>query len=263
MPTAVIIATAVLGGLGIGIGLLLGFADKLLHVPTDELTENIRAALPGNNCGGCGYAGCDALAAAIAKGEASPASCPVGGPAVAEVLAKLTGKKAEFVRQSAFVRCSGTCEITKHIYEYYGDEDCRRVTMVPGRGTKACAYGCLGFGSCVKACEYDAIKIVEGVAVVDKEKCVACGKCVDACPQNIIEIVPYDAQYVVACLSQERGKQVKDMCAAGCIGCGLCARECITGAISIKNNIAHIDQNDCINCGWCVEKCPTKVIRKR
>ena len=263
MGTAVLIAAAVVGGMGLLIGVLLGTADKYLSVATDELTEKIREVLPGNNCGGCGYAGCDALAEAIAKGEASPTACPVGGQAVAALVCELTGKKAEFTRMSAYVRCAGTCEKTRHIYEYFGDEDCRRVTMVPGRGTKACAYGCLGFGSCVKVCEYDAIHIVEGVAVVDKEKCTACGKCVDACPQNIIEMVPYDAEYMVTCLSQERGKSVKDMCEAGCIGFGLCARECTTGAITMKNNIAHIDQNDCTNCGWCLEKCPTKVIRKR
>lgn len=263
MGTAVLIAAVVVGGMGLLIGVLLGTADKYLSVATDELTEKIREVLPGNNCGGCGYAGCDALAEAIAKGEASPTACPVGGQAVAALVCELTGKKAEFTRMSAYVRCAGTCEKTRHIYEYFGDEDCRRVTMVPGRGTKACAYGCLGFGSCVKVCEYDAIHIVEGVAVVDKEKCTACGKCVDACPQNIIEMVPYDAEYMVTCLSQERGKSVKDMCEAGCIGCGLCARECTTGAITMKNNIAHIDQNDCTNCGWCLEKCPTKVIRKR
>ncbi len=164
---------------------------------------------------------------------------------------------------SAYVRCAGTCEKSKHIYQYFGDEDCRRVTMVPGRGTKACAYGCLGFGACVKVCEYDAIRIEQGVAVVDKEKCTACGKCVDTCPQNIIELVPYTAEYAVTCLSQERGKSVKDMCEAGCIGCGLCARECPTGAITLKNNIAHIDQSLCSHCGACIEKCPTKVIRKR
>ena len=263
MGAAIGIAAAVVGGMGLLIGVLLVTADRFLAVPTDELTEKIRAVLPGNNCGGCGYAGCDALAQAIAKGEDNPASCPVGGQAVAALVAELTGKEAEFTRMSAYVRCAGTCEKSKHIYQYFGDEDCRRVTMVPGRGTKACAYGCLGFGACVKVCDYDAIHIEQGIAVVDKEKCTACGKCVDACPQNIIELVPYTAQYVVTCLSQERGKSVKDMCEAGCIGCGLCARECLTGAITLKNNIAHIDQTLCINCGACMEKCPTKVIRRR
>lgn len=263
MGTAVCIAAAVVGGMGLLIGVLLVTADKVLSVPTDELTEKIRDVLPGNNCGGCGYAGCDALAEAIAKGEADPTSCPVGGQAVAALVCELTGKKAEFTRMSAYVRCAGTCEKSRHIYEYFGDEDCRRVTMVPGRGTKACSYGCLGFGSCVKSCDYDAIHIVEGVAVVDKEKCTACGKCVDACPQNLIEMVPYTAQYAVTCLSQERGKSVKDTCEAGCIGCGLCARSCPVDAVTIKNNIAHIDQTLCTNCGACMEKCPTKVIRKR
>lgn len=263
MGPSIAIAAAVVGGMGLLIGVLLVTADRFLAAPVDELTEKIRAALPGNNCGGCGYAGCDALAEAIAKGEADAASCPVGGAAVAESIAAFTGKSADFTRKTAFVRCAGACDKAKHIYEYFGDEDCRRVTLVPGRGSKACAYGCLGFGACVKVCQYDAIRVEAGIAVVDREKCTACGKCVEACPQNIIELLLYEAHYAVTCLSQERGRAVKDMCEAGCIGCGLCVRNCPVEAITLKNNIAYIDQKICTGCGICAEKCPTKVIRKQ
>ena len=132
--------------------------------------------------------------------------------------------------------------------------------MAPGRGEKACAFGCLGYGSCVTACQFDAIHVVNGVAVVDKEKCVACGKCVAACPKQLIELVPYKAKHLVQCSSKEKGKAVKEACSVGCIGCMLCTKQCEDGAITVVQNIAHIDYQKCTNCGKCAEKCPVKII---
>lgn len=259
--SAVLLATALIAGLGLLIGILLGLAAIKFEVKVDEKEIAIREELPGNNCGGCGYAGCDALAAAIAKGEAKANACPVGGAPVAEKISAITGEAAEAVRNVAFVKCSGNCEVAKKKYEYTGNEDCRQANYVTGGGDKACNYGCLGYGSCVSVCEFDAIHIVNGIAVVNKENCVACGKCTEICPKNLIELIPYEAVAKVSCSSKDKGKDVKAVCSVGCIGCGLCARNCPVGAITVEDNVAHIDQEVCTGCGLCKTKCPVKIIK--
>lgn len=259
---AIIIATAVVAVVGLIIGFLLGVAGEKLSVEVDEKEVAVRQELPGNNCGGCGYAGCDGLAKAIAAGEAPVNGCPVGGAPVAEKISAIMGVEAgNEVKKVAFVKCAGTCDKTKIKYNYYGIHDCRKLALIPGRGDKACSYGCLGYGSCVKECQFDAIKIVDGVAVVDKEKCVACGKCAKACPNHLIEIIPYDATCKVSCSSNDKGKAVKQVCDAGCIGCMMCTKVCESGAITVENNLAHVDYEKCTHCGKCAEKCPVKIIR--
>ena len=207
----VILAACVIGVLGLLIALLLGFAAIKLAVPVDEKEIAVREYLPGNNCGGCGYAGCDALAKAIAAGEAPVNACPVGGAAVAEKIGAVMGVEGgDAVKMVAFVKCAGTCEKAGIKANYYGVSDCKSAAAIPGRGDKACAYGCLGFGSCVAACQFDALHIKEGVAFVDKEKCVACGKCIQECPNGLIELVPYDAKYAVSCSNKDKGPKVID-----------------------------------------------------
>lgn len=259
--TGIIIATCVVGGTGLIIGLLLGFAGRAFEVETDELEIAIREQLPGNNCGGCGYAGCDGLAKAIADGTAKANGCPVGGSKVAANIAQLIGSEVEIVKNVAFVKCTGTCEQSKDRFEYYGNESCTQAALTTGGGQKACEFGCLGFGTCVSVCDFDAIHIVDGVAKVDREKCVACGKCVTNCPKKLIEIVPYNNKEFVGCSSKDFGKEVKSKCLAGCIGCKMCEKVCESDAIKVENNIAHIDYSKCTNCGKCAEKCPVKVIK--
>ncbi|MEY8354799.1 RnfABCDGE type electron transport complex subunit B [Lachnospiraceae bacterium 54-53] len=261
MITGIIYAAAVVGIIGILIGVFLGIASEKFQVETDEKEILVRDALPGNNCGGCGYAGCDALAKAIAAGQADVGACPVGGSAVAERIGAIMGVSAGLSeKKTAFVKCRGTCDKTKLQYHYYGIDDCRKISVVPGSGEKACAYGCMGYGSCVKACEFGAIRVADGVAVVDKEKCVACGKCVASCPNNLIDLVPYKAKHLVQCSSHDKGKDVKAKCEAGCIACTLCTKQCEFDAIHMDNNVAVIDYEKCINCGKCAMKCPVKVI---
>jgi len=259
--SAILIATAVVGAVGLFIGLFLGIAAIKFEVEVDEKEAAVLEALPGNNCGGCGFAGCSGLAAAIAKGEAAVNACPVGGEAVGAVIAEIMGVEAEeTARKVAFVKCMGTCEKANTDYEYYGIHDCKMVAYVPNGGPKSCNFGCLGYGSCVTACPFDAIHVVDGVAVVDKEACKACGKCVEACPKNLIELIPYEAKHMVACSSKDKGPVTIKACTAGCIACQLCKKNCPNDAIMIEDFHAKIDYEKCTGCGICVEKCPKKVI---
>lgn len=259
--TGIIIAAVIVGATGLIIGLFLGVAGEKLEVEVDEKELLIRDALPGNNCGGCGYAGCDALAKAIADGEAEVSACPVGGSPVADRIGEIMGVEAgDTVREIAFVKCAGTCDKTKQNYEYHGVEDCKMLAFVPGGGPKTCDYGCMGYGSCVRVCPFDAIHIVDGIAKVEKEKCKACGKCIAECPKKLIELVPYEAKHLVQCNSKDKGKDVMKGCSVGCIACKMCEKVCEFDAIKVVDNIAHIDYNKCTYCGKCVEKCPKKII---
>ena len=259
--SAILLAMVVVGGTGLLIAILLGIASEKFKVPVDEKEVAIRAELPGNNCGGCGYPGCSGLAAAIAKGEAPVDQCPVGGAPVAAKIGAIMGQEVkETARQVAFVKCAGTCDKTTVKYEYTGVEDCEMMAFIPGSGAKNCTFGCMGFGSCVKACPFDAIHIVNGIAVVDQEACKACGKCVAKCPRHLIELVPYDKQTRVACSSHAKGKAVTTACELGCIGCKKCEKNCPVQAITVTDNVAHIDYDKCTNCGLCKENCPRHCI---
>lgn len=260
--TQIIIAAAVVGGIGILLAILLCIASEKFKVAVDEKEVAVRALLPGNNCGGCGYPGCDGLAAAIAKGEAPVNACPVAAGSVSEEISAIVGvETVASVRMTAVVKCAGTCEEAKDLYEYVGPQDCRMAANHPNGGPKGCTSGCLGFGNCQKVCPYSAITLIKGIAYVDKEKCKACRQCVAACPRHLIEIVPYSLEQIVRCNSHEKGKDVKMVCNAGCIGCTLCARNCPVEAISMENNLAHIVPDKCMNCGTCREKCPVKIIQ--
>lgn len=258
---SVIIAAAVVGVVGVLAGILLGVASERFKVEVDETEIKVREILPGNNCGGCGYPGCDGLAAAIAKGEAPANACPVGGEEVAKKIAAIVGGEAASTKLVAYVRCSGDCEKAKDVYEYVGPRDCKLAANTPGGGPKGCQSGCLGYGSCAKACPFDAISIRNGIAVIDKEKCKACGVCVAQCPRHIIELAPYEAGAVVMCNSKEFGKAVKEVCSVGCIGCGICQKNCPNEAITVTDHLAHVDYEKCTGCNACKEKCPVKIIK--
>lgn len=256
----IIIATLIVGGIGLLIGILLGLAGEKFKVQTNEKEEKILTLLPGNNCGGCGYAGCAALAKAIVNGQAQANGCPVGGEKTANEIAEVLGVKVENVKKVAFVACAGDCENTKERYEYSGNLSCKEAVYLAG-GNKSCKYGCLGYGSCVEACEFGAISIVKGIAKVQEELCVACGKCTKACPKNLISIVPYDAKVRVACSSNDKGKDVISACKKGCIACKMCEKICESSAITVQDNVAQIDYQKCTMCRKCVEKCPKKIIQ--
>lgn len=258
---AALVAALIVGLVGIILGFFLGFSGEKFKVEVDEREEAILEVLPGNNCGGCGYAGCGSLASAIVKGEAPCNQCPVGGAPVASLIAGIMGESVDDVeRKVAFVKCSGSFEKAKQDYIYNGVMDCRAMQFVPNNGPWSCESSCLGFGSCVKACPFHAIKVEDGLAVVDKEACKACGKCVAVCPQNLIELIPYNATTVVKCSNKNKGKDVMAVCSVGCIACHLCEKTCQHDAVHVIDNIAYIDQSKCTGCGECAAKCPKKVI---
>ncbi len=251
-----------LGAMGLLFGLGLGYASLKFKVEEDPNLPLIREALPGANCGGCGFPGCDGLANAIVKGEAKPSDCPVGGAETNIKICEILGIKPEIKeRQVSFVKCAGNLHKSNFRYEYFGMQDCNAASHLAGGGSKSCPYGCLGGGSCVRACKFDALHIVDGIALVDKEKCTACGMCVKSCPKNLIELIPYASQVKVACSSKDPGKLVRGFCTVGCIGCKMCQKACGVEAIAVNDNLAAIDYSKCTACNDCVKKCPMSTIQ--
>jgi len=252
-----IILVTVIGLIG---AVILVAASIFMYVPVDERVEKITAVLAGANCGACGCAGCADYAKSIVEDGNAVNKCTPGGAACAAKVAEIMGVDAgSSTPMKAVVACSGTCGKTGKKYEFQGIQSCQAVKGFYG-GDGLCKFGCLGYGDCTRACAFDAIHIVDGVAVVDKEKCVACGKCVATCPNHLIELVPYDAKHLVQCSSHDKGKDVKAKCDNGCIGCTLCTKQCESDAIHMDNNVAVIDYEKCTNCGKCAVKCPAKVI---
>lgn len=243
------------------LGLILAVASKIFDVKTDERIEKVTETLPGANCGGCGFAGCAALAEAIVKGEASITSCGSCSAEAIEKIAEILGqeKPDNHIRYRAQVMCSGTHELAVKKYVYQGVTDCISANKLSG-GDKLCPNGCIGLGTCAAACKFDAIHIINGVAAVDYEKCTACGACVKSCPKQIIKLIPYDAKHWVGCSSADKGAVTKNYCSVGCIGCKICEKNCPTGAIKVENSIASIDYSKCDGCGLCESKCPRKII---
>ena len=250
----------VLGGLGIVFGVILAIASKVFAVEIDPTEEMIFKALPGANCGACGFPGCGGLATALAAGNAPVNACPIGGQAVADKVAEILGKASAGVDKNvAVVLCQGDCEKAKDKYIYEGIQDCRISTTLSD-GPKDCSFGCIGCGTCYNVCPFDAIEMIDGIAVIDRDKCTACMKCIEVCPKEIIELVPYDNHAIVKCKSEDTGKEVRGKCSIGCIGCKICVKNCPEDAFTFENNLAKIIYDKCTNCQVCVQKCPTKCI---
>ena len=265
----ILIAMAILGGLGLVFGLILAAASKVFYVETDPRLDKLNECLPGANCGGCGYPGCGGYAEAVLKGEAEIGKCASGGNECAQAMADIMGVKVEaMVRKVALVRCSGYHSIdasgkelgAKRKGEYEGFHDCMAASKVGGNGHISCKFGCLGFGNCVKACKYGALSVVDGVAKVDSEKCVGCMSCTTVCPRNLIVPVEYDKHVLIACNSHAKGAVTVRGCTQGCIGCSICVKVCPLDAISIDRNLAVIDYSKCDSCGLCATVCPKHLI---
>ena len=257
----VIISTLVIALVGLVLGLALVTASKKFYVETDDRVTRVRECLRGSNCGACGYAGCEAVAEAIVKGEARVDACPGNSTENIAKIAAILGKETiDQEPQCAYVQCAGTCEATRAKAAYVGISDCR-AAVLSGLPYMSCEYGCLGLGSCVKVCPQGAISIKDGIAVVNPRLCVGCGLCAKTCPKGIIGMHDRSTKVAVRCSNKNKGPVVKKACSAGCIGCGICVKQCEQGAITLENNLSRVDPEKCVGCGKCVEKCPTKSIR--
>lgn len=267
----ILIAIAILGGLGLVFGLVLAAASKVFYVETDPRLDQLNECLPGANCGGCGFAGCGAYAEAVLKGEAPVGKCASGGNDAAKAMAAIMGVQAEEVtRKVAMVRCSGARTFdaegnltkgAKMKATYEGFHDCLAASKVGGSGPLSCKFGCLGYGSCTRVCKYGAISVKNGVAVVDEDLCVGCMACAQVCPRKVITAVEPDRNVIIACNSLAKGAVTNRACTIGCIGCGKCMKTCPSGAITITNNLAQIDYSKCTNCGQCAKVCPKGLIK--
>ncbi|MPQ44176.1 RnfABCDGE type electron transport complex subunit B [Clostridium tarantellae] len=261
--TSILYSIGILGVLGLVFGILLGIASKVFEVKVDERILKIKEILPGANCGGCGYPGCDAYATAIIDDGADATSCTVGGVIVAKKIGNILGIKIKDVeKKTAFISCNGNCNKRKEFPKYNEIKDCNLAKENIEKTNKTCIYGCLGLGTCIKVCKFDALYIEDGIVKVKYEKCINCGACIKVCPMGLIKSVDISKKIRVACSSKDFGKAVKEKCSVGCIGCKLCEKNCMEGAIKVIDNIAKIDYKKCTNCGICFIKCPTKAIIK-
>lgn len=250
-------------GLGLGFAILLLIASEKLKVKVDEKVEQVHKVLPHLDCGACGFGGCLQYAKAVLGSPELIGKCAPGGPATAGKVAEILNIQ---VRTDGFpfrpiVHCRAHKADKTYYAKYQGIESCTAANALAT--VQACKFGCLGFGDCTTACKFDALDIIDGLAVVDYEKCTGCTACSKACSRNLIEMVPFACENMmtVACRSKETGKITRSMCKVGCIGCGICAKQ--TDIFTVEDNLARInyekyqpnEKNEAA-----MDKCPTGVI---
>ena len=243
------------------LGILIVIVSHFFQMPVDTRKEELLAALPGANCGGCGFAGCDGYAQFLADGSSDTSLCAVGGAACSAELASILGVEAKSpVPRVVRLLCQGSSVHTSRRYEYLGTLTCNAAHGLLG-GPGACTYGCLGFGDCVTVCAFHALSIEDGIVSVDVNECTACGQCVKMCPKDLLQLFPQTADVAVLCRNTWPGAQTRKNCDIGCIGCQKCVKTCPVGAISMGGGaLAVIDQSLCTHCGACVTVCPTNSI---
>jgi electron transport complex protein RnfB len=256
----ILLPVAILAAAGLVCGLALALASRFIGVREDPRVADILALLPGANCGGCGFAGCAAYAAAVASGKAPPDRCTAGADAakVADA-AGIAAPEAAPEPLKAVVLCSGTDSFAKKSFVYDGLADCAAAAAVAG-GDKTCPFGCLGYGSCVRVCPEGAITVENGVAHVDPSRCIGCGRCAAACPRHVIEMLPASRMVHVFCKSTDKGAVKRKYCSAGCIGCRLCERKA-PGAVKVDGFLARVNYDVPFPLGTATDDCPVKCLR--
>lgn len=264
----ILTAIVTLGGIGIVSSALLYIASKKFEVYENPLIAQVQEVLPAANCGGCGYPGCAGFASACVHASSlDDLLCPVGGADVMRRVAVILGKNAASADPKiAVVRCNGDCEARPRTNQYDGAPNCAVASSLYG-GETGCSYGCLGYGDCVTACTFGAIRInpSTGLPEVREEQCTSCGACVKACPKNIIELRnkgPKSRRIYVCCVNGEKGGVARKSCTNACIGCSKCEKECPFEAIGVTGNLAYIDFRKCRLCRKCVSVCPTRAIHE-
>lgn len=261
-PTIIFMAGGTMLALAVGAGYVLGWANRAFHVEVDPRVDAVMNALPGANCGGCGYVGCASYAEAVAQQGETVDKCPVGGEGCAQALAGIMGISVERTwprRPAVHCRASTAQRLGRHAYN--GESSCSAANGVAG--IQGCTYGCLGMGDCVRSCAFDAIHVRDGVAVVDYDKCTGCGACARVCPRNIISMVPFklERMLIVGCSNLDFGKEVKSVCEVGCIGCKACGKRSPLfsfgdGATLPNINYDAYDPTAMDGVVTAVEKCP-------
>ncbi len=219
---------------------ILGWASKKFYVEEDPRVSAINEILPGANCGGCGYVGCGDYAEAVALQDEVVTKCTVGGESCAQAVAQVMGVElGETLPWRPIVHCAAHYDDRLKRFAYIGDRTCMAANLVTN--VQGCTYGCLGFGDCSRACNFDALHVVDGLATVDYDKCVGCGACTKVCPRNIVSLTPFKSERMLAvtCSNKDKGKDVTSVCNVGCIGCGLCARK--SNLFTMKDNLSTID----------------------
>jgi Na+-translocating ferredoxin:NAD+ oxidoreductase subunit B len=266
MSTTIINTIATLSITGTLAAIILYVVARKFRVQEDPRIDEVEKALPGANCGACGFAGCRAFAEAVVKvPDLTGFYCPVGGNEAMSRIAAILGLEA--VKKDprvAFIRCNGSFDVRPRTSNYDGIATCAVASMLYS-GDTDCQWGCLGYGDCYDACDFDAIVMhpEKGIPEIIDDKCVACGACVEACPRNLIELrkkYPKNRKVVIACRNKDKGGVALKACKVACIGCGKCVKECPFDAITMEDNLAYIDPDKCKLCRKCVPVCPTGAI---
>lgn len=261
--SSILLAVAVMGGLGAFFGLILAVANRFLKVEEDPRIDHVEGMLPGTNCGACGQPGCRAFAEALVGGRTEPGKCTVSSPEGVEAVAAFLGVAAgERVKRVARLHCAGGLGRARELADYEGFESCRAAALV-GAGGRKCSWGCLGLADCAVVCEFDAIRMNDDrLPVVDVDACTACGDCVEICPRDLFELMPIDQHLIVQCRAPVAAEEARALCSVACDACGRCAQDAEPGLIRMVNNLPVIDRTSrARETPDATVRCPTGAIR--